>query len=228
MERDLTFLGLVALWDPPRPEVEEAMTLCRRAGIRVVMITGDYGLTAQAIARQIGLPVDKVVTGEEVERLPRRRAAARWCGRARRALRAHVPGPQARASCSALRAQGEVVAVTGDGVNDAPALKAADIGVAMGKRGSDVAKEAAVMVITDDNFASIVAAVRQGRAIYANMGKFVTYIFASNVPELVALPGLRLPRYPPAAHRDADPRRRPRHRPPARPRARRRAARAGA
>jgi Ca2+-transporting ATPase len=183
VERQLTFLGLIALWDPPRPEVKGAVALCRRAGIRVVIITGDYGLTAQAIARQIGLPVDKVVTGEEVE------------GLGPEALQRLVAEPGvvfARTSpahklaiVSALKSAGEVVAVTGDGVNDAPALKAADIGVAMGKRGSEVAKEAAVMVLTDDNFASIVAAVREGRAIYANMGKFVTYIFASNVPELV-------------------------------------------
>ena len=183
VERELTFLGLVALWDPPRPEVPDAVLLCRRAGIRVVIVTGDYGLTARAIAREIGLSVEKVVTGEEVD------------GLAPEALETLVAQPGvlfARTSPAhklaivrALRRLGEVVAVTGDGVNDAPALKGADIGVAMGQRGSDVAKEAAVMVITDDNFASIVAAVRQGRAIYANVGKFITYIFASNVPELV-------------------------------------------
>jgi calcium-translocating P-type ATPase len=183
VERDLTLLGLIALWDPPRPEVREAVALCRRAGIRVIMVTGDYGLTAQAIARQIDLPVEKVVTGDEIERLSpetlRRLLADPGV------LFARTSPAHKLAIVSALKAAGEVVAVTGDGVNDAPALKAADIGVAMGKRGSEVAKEAAVMVITDDNFASIVAAVRQGRAIYANMGKFVTYIFASNVPELV-------------------------------------------
>ncbi len=183
VERALTFLGLIALWDPPRSEVPEAVALCRRAGIRVIMVTGDYGLTAGTIARQIGLPVEKVVTGEEVERLgpePLRRLLGEPGVLFARTSPAHK-----LAIVSALKAAGEVVAVTGDGVNDAPALKAADIGIAMGKRGSEVAKEAAVMVITDDNFASIVAAVRQGRAIYANMGKFVTYIFASNVPELV-------------------------------------------
>jgi Ca2+-transporting ATPase len=183
VERDLTFLGLIALWDPPRPEAAEAVALCRRAGIRVIMITGDYGLTAQSIARQIGLPVQKVVSGDEVERLapPALRRLLAEPG----VLFARASPAHKLALVSALKAGGEVVAVTGDGVNDAPALKAADIGVAMGKRGSEVAKEAAVMVITDDNFASIVAAVRQGRAIYANMGKFVTYIFASNIPELV-------------------------------------------
>jgi calcium-translocating P-type ATPase len=183
VECDLTLLGLIALWDPPRPEVEEAMALCRLAGIRVVMITGDYGLTAQAIGRQIGLRVDRVVTGEEIERLPA--DALRSLVRAEGVLFARTSPAHKLRIVVALRAQGDVVAVTGDGVNDAPALKAADIGVAMAKRGSDVAKEAAEMVITDDNFASIVAAIRQGRATYANMGKFVTYIFASNVPELV-------------------------------------------
>jgi calcium-translocating P-type ATPase len=194
VERQLTFLGLIALWDPPRPEVKDAVALCRRAGIRVVMVTGDYGLTAKAIAAQIGLPVDKVISGEEVDRLPP--DALRQLLGEPGVLFARTSPAHKLAIVSALRASGEVVAVTGDGVNDAPALKAADIGVAMGKRGSEVAKEAAVMVITDDNFASIVAAVRQGRAIYANMGKFVTYIFTSNVPELVpflALVFFRIP-----------------------------------
>ena len=183
VERTLIFLGLVALWDPPRPEVAAAIAVCRRAGVRVLMATGDYGLTAQAIARQIGLPVEKVITGQEIERLSAE--ALRELLAEGGVLFARTSPVHKLAIVSALKAAGEVVAVTGDGVNDAPALKAADIGVAMGKRGSDVAKEAAVMVVTDDNFASIVAAIRQGRAIYANMGKFVTYIFASNVPEMV-------------------------------------------
>ena len=184
VERQLTFLGLVALWDPPRPEVKDAVALCRRAGIRVVMVTGDYGLTAKAIAAQIGLPVNTVISGEELERLPP--DALRHLLGEPGVLFARTSPTHKLAIVSTLRASGEVVAVTGDGVNDAPALKAADIGVAMGKRGSEVAKEAAVMVITDDNFASIVAAVRQGRAIYANMGKFITYIFTHNFAELVA------------------------------------------
>jgi P-type Ca2+ transporter type 2C len=183
VEQRLTFLGLIALWDPPRPEVKDAIALCRGAGIRVVMITGDYGLTAQAIARHVGLPVDKVITGEELERLAPESLQRLLAEPG--VLFARTSPAHKLAIVSALKTAGEVVAVTGDGVNDAPALKAANIGVAMGKRGSEVAKEAAVMVVTDDNFASIVAAVRQGRAIYANMGKFVTYIFASNVPELV-------------------------------------------
>jgi calcium-translocating P-type ATPase len=184
VERDLTLLGIVALWDPPRPEVEAAVAASRRAGIRVVMVTGDYGLTAQAIARKIGLPVGKVVTGEEVERLAP--DAVDRLVREPGVLFARVSPAHKLAIVTALRAQGEIVAVTGDGVNDAPALKAAAIGVAMGRRGTDVAKEAAEMVITDDNFASIVAAIRLGRAIYANMGKFVTYIFTHNFAELAA------------------------------------------
>jgi magnesium-transporting ATPase (P-type) len=159
------------------------MALCQRAGIRVVMVTGDYGLTARAIARQVGLRVEKVVTGEEAERLAPDALQRLLAEPA--VLFARTSPAHKLTLVSALTAAGHVVAVTGDGVNDAPALKAAAVGVAMGGRGSEVAKEAAVMVITDDNFASIVAAIQQGRAIYANIGKFVSYIFASNVPELV-------------------------------------------
>jgi Ca2+-transporting ATPase len=183
VERELVFLGLVGLWDPPRPEVQEAVRLCRGAGIRVIVVTGDYGLTAAAIARKIGLPAEKVVTGDEVERMSPE--ALGGLAREPGVLFARTSPAHKLAIVTALRAHGEVVAVTGDGVNDAPALKAAAIGVAMGRRGTEVAKEAAEMVLKDDNFASIVVAIREGRAIYANMGKFVTYIFASNVPELV-------------------------------------------
>ena len=194
VERGLTFLGILALWDPPRPEVAKSVAVCRAAGIRVVVVTGDYGLTAQAIAQQIGLSVTKVVTGDEVERVSA--AALRELASEPGVLFARTSPAHKLAIVTALRAGGEVVAVTGDGVNDAPALKAADIGVAMGRRGSEVAKEAAEIVLTDDDFASIVAAIRDGRATYANMGKFVTYIFASNVPELVpflAFVFLRIP-----------------------------------
>jgi calcium-translocating P-type ATPase len=182
VERGLTLLGLVALWDPPRPGVADAVALCARAGIHVTMVTGDYGLTAQAIARQIGLPVSRIVTGDDLDRMSR--SALKALLRERDALFARTSPSHKLAIVNALKEMGEVVAVTGDGVNDAPALKSAVVGIAMGERGTEVAKEAAVMVLTDDNFASIVAAIRQGRSIYANMGKFVTYIFASNVPEL--------------------------------------------
>jgi P-type Ca2+ transporter type 2C len=194
VERDLVFLGFVALWDPPRPGVREALAHCGEAGIRVVMVTGDYGLTARAIAEHVALPVERVVSGTELDRM------------SPDSLRAMLAEPGvcfARTSpehklaiVRQLEALGEVVAVTGDGVNDAPALKAASVGVAMGRRGSDVAKEAAVVVVTDDEFATIVEGIREGRATYANVGKFITYILASNVPELMpflAFVFLRIP-----------------------------------
>ena len=183
VERDLELIGLVALWDPPRPEVPDAIALCRRAGLRVIVVTGDDPLTACSIARRIGLSPGTVVTGHEMTGMTA--DALRTLVRRSDVLFARSSPPDKLAVVQALKELGEVVAVTGDGVNDAPALKAADIGVAMGKRGTAVAREAADMVITDDNFASIVAAIRQGRSIYDNVGKFVTYIFASNVPELV-------------------------------------------
>ncbi|MFN8546045.1 MAG: cation-transporting P-type ATPase [Candidatus Binatia bacterium] len=194
VERGLTFLGLAALWDPPRAEVPDAVALCRRAGIRIVMITGDHGLTARAIASRVGIPAARIVTGEDLDRLAPGALAALVAEPA--VLFARVSPAHKLAVVTALRAAGEVVAVTGDGVNDAPALKAADIGVAMGRRGTDVAKEAAVMVITDDNFASIVTAVALGRATYANIGKFITYILTHNFAELVAFLAFILARIP--------------------------------
>jgi Ca2+-transporting ATPase len=161
------------------------MELCRRAGIRAIMITGDYGLTAIAIARKIGLAQTKnprVVTGHELNEIDED-------GLSRilkeEVIFARVTPEHKMRIVSSLKQSGEVVAVTGDGVNDAPALKNADIGVAMGMRGSDVAKEAAAMILTDDNFASIVSAIEEGRAVYSNIKKFVAYIFASNIPEIV-------------------------------------------
>ena len=183
LERDLVLLGGIALWDPPRAEVPESIALCRRAGIHVVVLTGDYGLTARALAGRIGLGVSRVVEGDEIDRLSRE--ALGELALTPGVLFARVSPAHKLAVVRALREDGLTVAVTGDGVNDAPALKAADIGVAMGRRGSDVAKEAAEMVLTDDHFASIVAAVQLGRGIWANVGRFVTYVFASNVAELV-------------------------------------------
>jgi Ca2+-transporting ATPase len=184
VERDLVFLGLVGIMDPPRPEVPQAMALCHRAGIRVIMITGDYGLTALAIANKIGLAPGnpRVVTGNELDAIDDERLSDIL---KEEVIFARVSPEHKMRIVSALQQSGEVVAVTGDGVNDAPALKKADIGVAMGVRGSDVAKEASAMILTDDNFASIVSAIEEGRAVYANIKKFVTYIFASNIPEIV-------------------------------------------
>ncbi|CAG0940919.1 partial sodium/potassium-transporting ATPase subunit alpha,E; H+/K+-exchanging ATPase, partial [Candidatus Brocadiaceae bacterium] len=185
-EKDLVFLGLVGMMDPPRPEVPKAIELCHRAGIRVVMITGDYGLTALSIAKKIGLTKTvnpKIITGNELSEMDDE--ALRKLLREEEVVFARVSPEHKMRVVTAFKDIDAIVAVTGDGVNDAPALKKADIGVAMGIRGADVAKEAAAMILTDDNFASIVAAIEEGRAVYANIKKFVTYIFASNIPEIV-------------------------------------------
>jgi Ca2+-transporting ATPase len=179
-EFQFKFLGLVGLSDPVRPTVPAAVQECQSAGIRIVMITGDYPETARSIARDIGLkPIDAVITGPELDRMDDaelRRQVARVSIFARA-----VPEQKLRL-VRALKANGEVVAMTGDGVNDAPALKAADIGIAMGERGTDVAREASSLVLLDDDFASIVAAARLGRRIYDNLKKAMAYIFAIHVP----------------------------------------------
>jgi Ca2+-transporting ATPase len=198
IERDLTFLGLVAMMDPPRPEVESAVATCHTAGIRIIMVTGDYGLTAESIARRIGIiraAQPRIVTGAELDSMDEAALRDALMGEV---IFARVAPEHKLRVVNALRAQGHVVAVTGDGVNDAPALKQADIGVAMGRSGTDVAREAADIVLTDDNFASIVNAVEEGRAVYANIKKFATYIFTSNTPEAVpfvlfAFSGGRIP-----------------------------------
>ncbi|MGE5553365.1 MAG: cation-translocating P-type ATPase [Betaproteobacteria bacterium] len=183
IESELTFLGLMAMMDPPRPEVKQAVDLCHRAGIRIVMITGDYGLTAASIARRIGIihsPLPRIVTGSDLDAMSDDDLKAVL---GEEVIFARVAPEHKLRVVSALQELGHTVAVTGDGVNDAPALKKADIGVAMGMAGTDVAKEAADMILTDDNFASIVNAIEEGRAVYANIRKFATYIFTSNVPE---------------------------------------------
>jgi magnesium-transporting ATPase (P-type) len=185
IERDLTFLGLMAMMDPPRPEVEEAIQTCRAAEIRIVMITGDYGLTAESIARRIGMittPNPLIITGAELDAMSDIEVQKIL---AREVLFARMAPEHKMRLVAAFQARGDIVAVTGDGVNDAPALRKADVGIAMGIVGTDVAKEAADIILTNDNFASITKAIEEGRAIYANIRKFMTYIFASNVPEVV-------------------------------------------
>jgi magnesium-transporting ATPase (P-type) len=185
VERDMVFLGLIAMMDPPRPEVADAIGKCHRASIRVIMITGDYGLTAESIARRIGIVTadrPRIITGADLDLMGVGELREAFTGDV---IFARVAPEHKLRVVSALQGMGHVVAVTGDGVNDAPALKKADIGVAMGIAGTDVAKEAADMVLTDDNFASIVNAVEEGRAVYANIKKFTAYIFTSNTPEAV-------------------------------------------
>ncbi len=187
VEQDLTFLGLMAMQDPPRPEVAAAVANAHTAGIRVVMITGDYGLTAESIARKIGIvrqPHPRIITGADLDAMDDT-ALKKALSDPVEVIFARVAPEHKLRVVAAFRELGEIVAVTGDGVNDAPALKRADIGVAMGKAGTDVAKEAAAMILTDDNFASIVSAVEEGRAVYDNIRKFVTYIFAHLAGEAV-------------------------------------------
>ena len=197
MERDLVLVGLVGLYDPPRPDVPQALQCCREAGIRVAMVTGDHGRTAEAIARQIGIlepttpqlgnsgadPV-RVIEGTALEGISdlQLRQLLRY---RHRLVFARMAPEQKLRLVQSYRALGEVVAVTGDGVNDAPALRAADVGLAMGRSGTDVAREAADIVLLDDNFATIVEAIRLGRAVGANISRFITYVLASNVPEMV-------------------------------------------
>jgi Ca2+-transporting ATPase len=180
-ETGLDFLGLVSLWDPPRAEVPGAVRRARAAGIRVLLITGDHPATALAVASAIGLPGAGVVSGDALERMGEDELA-RVIGEAN--VFARVRPEQKLRLVDALRARGEVVAMTGDGVNDAPALKSADVGVAMGRRGSDVSREVADLVLLDDNFATIVRAVEEGRGIYENIRKFLRFLFSTNLSEL--------------------------------------------
>ncbi|MEO8259575.1 MAG: cation-transporting P-type ATPase [Acidobacteriota bacterium] len=183
---DMTLAGLVGLEDPPRPEVTDALRKCRDAGIKVIMVTGDHPHTATAIAREIGLvrtAAPAVITGGQLEHLSD--SQLQLALDAPEIIFARVLADQKMRIVAALQRKREIVAVTGDGVNDAPALRQADVGIAMGGSGTDVAREAADMVLLDDNFASIVAAIEEGRAVYANIRNFLTYILTSNVPELV-------------------------------------------
>ena len=186
IESHLTFIGLAALEDPPRPEVADAVAACRRAGIRIIVVTGDHGLTAASVARQVGIITGEpvIVTGAELDALSQTERD-RLLHETEELIVARSNPETKLYIVDALRAQGHTVAMTGDGVNDAPALRRADIGIAMGASGTDVAREAATMVLTDDNFASIVAAIEEGRVVYDNIRKFITYIFAHAIPEIV-------------------------------------------
>lgn len=197
IERELYLLGLIGIQDPARPEAKEAVRVAREAGIRPVMITGDHALTAESIARDLGIlqPGQKAITGAQLDTMND--------DQLKEALKntsafARVSPEHKLRLVRVLQSQGQIVAMTGDGVNDAPALKQADIGVAMGITGTDVSKGAAEMVLTDDNFASIVAAVEEGRVIYDNIRKFVKYLLSSNVGEILVmfvalLVGLKIP-----------------------------------
>ena len=186
LESELIFAGLVGMIDPPRPEVKAALEIGQKAGIRTVMITGDYAQTAKAIADSIGLrkPGDRVITGEELNTMSdtQLREDIEYTS-----VFARVSPEHKVRIVRALRSNGEIVAMTGDGVNDAPALKQADIGVAMGITGTDVAKETADMVLTDDNYSSIVSAIEQGRIIYSNIRKFVFYLLSCNLAEIAVI-----------------------------------------
>ena len=185
IEQDLTFLGLMAMMDPPRPEVAQAMQTFRQAGIRMVMITGDYGLTAESFARRVGMlstPTPTILTGAELESMNDVELQAVLN---KEVIYARMAPEHKLRLVSAFQESGEVVAVTGDGVNDAPALRKADVAVSMGIIGTDVAKEAADVILTNDNFGAIVNAIEEGRTVYSNLRKFITYIFSSNVPEIL-------------------------------------------
>ena len=217
-ESEMTLLGLVGMIDPPRPEAKDAIRTCARAGIKPVMITGDHPLTARAIAAELGLlGSGRVVTGADLDamsdaELEREVESIEVYARVSPAHKLRV--------VEALQANGHSVAMTGDGVNDAPALKRADIGVAMGITGTDVTREAADMTLTDDNFASIVAAVEEGRGVFANIKKYLMYLLSANLGEIGLLTARGAPRQAAAAERRADPVRQPRDRRAARARAR--------
>src|SRR5262245_25581050 len=185
-DEEVEFLGLVLLWDPPRPEVAEAIRRAREAGIRVLMVTGDHPATATAIAQEVGIDPGRVLCGTEIEGMPAEalREAAKETN-----IFARVAPEHKLRLVEALKQSGEIVAMTGDGVNDAPALKRSDVGIAMGERGSDVSREVADLVLMDDNFATIVSAIEEGRNIYENIQKFIRFLFSTNLAEILIVVG---------------------------------------
>lgn len=184
VEKDLIFVGLAAMMDPPRKDVAQAVAKARQAGIRTIMVTGDHAKTAEAIARRVGIASGRVLTGQELDALDDEALA----GAVENVnVFARVSPRHKLRIVRALKSRGHVVAMTGDGVNDAPAVKEADIGVAMGRSGTDVTREAASMVLVDDNYATIVAAVEEGRGIYDNVRKFIRYLLACNTGEVLAM-----------------------------------------
>jgi P-type Ca2+ transporter type 2C len=185
-DEEIEFLGLAPLWDPPRPEVPDAIRRAQDAGIRVVMVTGDHPATALAVAREVGIRPGRMLTGLELEKMP---AEALSEAVKEANVFARVAPEHKLRLVEALKQNGEIVAMTGDGVNDAPALKRSDVGVAMGERGSDVSREVADLVLMDDNFATIVAAVEEGRNIYENIQKFIRFLFSTNLAEILIVVG---------------------------------------
>jgi P-type Ca2+ transporter type 2C len=185
-DQEISYLGLVLLWDPPRPEVPEAIKRAREAGIRVLMVTGDHPATALAVANEVGIAPGRVLTGPEIEVM--QPEALREAARETNIFARVAPEHKLRL-VEALKLSGEIVAMTGDGVNDAPALKRSDVGVAMGERGSDVSREVADLVLMDDNFATIVSAIEEGRNIYENIQKFIRFLFSTNLAEILIVVG---------------------------------------
>jgi len=193
IEEDLIFVGFVGMIDPPRPEVKEAVEKCRQAGIKVLMITGDHALTAKAIAKEIGMKGEHVITGAELDELSDKELEEVV---EKVTIYARTSAQHKERILEALRKKGHVIAMTGDGVNDAPAVKKADVGIAMGKKGSDVTREASHIVLADDNFATIVNAIEEGKGIYDNIRKFIRYLLSVNFAEIFLILATTLLRLP--------------------------------